>query len=65
VGLLGAIGEGEGRAELVAELVNYINWTLSHQIGERKTHRRGERRRRRARLGPGEGEGVVEVGARR
>jgi hypothetical protein len=45
----------------VAELKSYSNLTISHQRGERGAHRRGEGRRRRARLGPGKEDGVAEA----
>jgi hypothetical protein len=43
--------------------VDYTNLILSHQRREGEAHRRGEGRRCRARLGPGEEDGVAEAGA--
>jgi hypothetical protein len=43
--------------------VEYTNLILSHPRGEGEAHWRGEGRRRQARLGPGEEDGVAEAGA--
>jgi hypothetical protein len=43
--------------------VDYTNLILSHRRGEGEARRREEGRWRRARLGPGEEDGVVEAGA--